>query len=703
MFKRVARILTLLAIGLHIQVAGNAQIKQPVKWYFSAIQANDQEALITFTASIENGWHIYSQYIDEGGPLPTTFNFNASDEYSLLDKVEETSDVVEKFDPNFSMPVTWFENTAVFTQRIKMNRPMSTVKGNIRFMACSDYECLTPQEKDFSVEVKMRRTENEKEEKAKGEATQKYLQKEQIEPPDDHIDTTQVKTGIVPSNELPNKITDTGEPVDESSIWAIFISGFLGGLAAILMPCIFPMIPFTVGLFSKRGTFSDGSVLISVFFGLSIIIIYVSLGLIITAIFGSDALNNISTNGVFNFLFFLLLIVFAASFLGAFDITLPHSWTNKVDALADRSGGLSVFFMATTLALVSFSCTGPIIGTLLVQAASEGNYFSPAIGMIGFSLALAMPFTLFSMFPKWLRALPKSGGWLNSVKVVLGFLELALALKFLSNVDLAYHWQWLDREVFLVLWIIIFGLLGFYLLGKIKLAHDTELDYVSPPRLFLAIVSLAFTLYMIPGLWGAPLKVIAAFLPPQQTQDFDLYSTSLIPAFLANEKHNASLDIEVKKYSDLFEAPHGLKAFFDFDEGIAYARKANKPVLLDFTGHACVNCRKMETTVWSDPGVLNLLRNNYVVIQLYVDDKTQLPEHEQITSAFSGKKIKTIGNKWSDFQAVSFNTNSQPYYVLLSSDGKQLASPQGADYDPIRFQDFLEKGIKAFEDTRQIY
>jgi thiol:disulfide interchange protein len=421
----------------------------------------------------------------------------------------------------------------------------------------------------------------------------------------------------------------------------------------------------------------------------------VALGLLITVIFGADALNDLSTNGLFNFFFFLMLLVFGASFLGAFEIMLPTSWANKMDEKADEGGLLGIFFMAATLSLVSFSCTGPIIGTLLVQAASMGQLLGPAVGMFGFALALAMPFTLFSLFPGWLSSLPKSGGWLNSVKVTLGFLELALALKFLSNVDLAYHWEWFDREVFLGLWIVIFGLMSFYLLGKLRFSHDSEVPFITLPRLFLAIITLAFTLYLVPGLWGAPLKAVSAFLPPQDTQDFDLYT----PSLLGGNNSSAATpmaDATPHKYAELFHAPLGLPAFFDYDEGMAYAQKMGKPVLIDFTGHACVNCRKMEANVWPDKQVLPLIRDKYVLIQLYVDDKTELPAAEQHVSTYSGKNIKTIGNKWSDMQASRYGANSQPYYVLLGRGGKQLAPAQGANYEPANFASFLNSGLQAY-------
>lgn len=471
---------------------------------------------------------------------------------------------------------------------------------------------------------------------------------------------------------------------------AIFIAGLLGGFAAVLMPCIFPMLPMTVSFFTKSSK-GKGAVGKAAVYGLSIIGLYVSLGLIITVVFGADALNDLATNGIFNFFFFLLLVVFAASFFGAFEIALPSSWVNKVGSKSGGKGLGGIFFMAATLALVSFSCTGPIIGTLLAQTATTGALMAPAVGMFGFSLALALPFTLFAMFPSWMNSLPKSGSWLNSVKVTLGFLELAFALKFLSNVDLAYHWKWFDREIFLALWIVIFGLLGLYLLGKIRFSHDSPLTHLSIPRFFLAIICFSFTMYLVPGLWGAPLKSVSAFLPPMSTQDFDLSSG------VSHEKQPESNT--TRKYADLFEAPKGFQPFFDYEEGIAYAQHAGKPVMIDFTGHACVNCRKMEANVWPDAAVNKLINDDYVLIQLYVDDKTSLPDGEQYTTQ-EGRRIKTIGNKWSNLQTSEFKANSQPFYVLLDPKTKQLLTPpQGADYDVDSYKEFLEKGLNAYNTT----
>jgi thiol:disulfide interchange protein len=484
----------------------------------------------------------------------------------------------------------------------------------------------------------------------------------------------------------------------KKTLWSIFLAGFVGGFAALLMPCIFPMLPLTVSFFTK-GADKGKAFSKAALYGFFIILIYVFLGLLVTILFGADALNSLSTNGIFNFFFFLLLVVFAASFFGAFEITLPSSWTNKMDANSDKGGIAGLFFMAGTLALVSFSCTGPIIGTLLVQAATTGALLGPAVGMFGFSLALAIPFALFALFPSAMSKLPKSGGWLNSVKIVLGFLELAFALKFLSNVDLAYHWEWFDRELFLALWIIIFGMMGIYLLGKLKFAHDSPLNYISVPRLFLSTIILAFTVYLIPGLWGAPLKSVSAFLPPLETQDFDLYTSNLVGGANAAPKSSTS----PHKYADKFHSPLKLDAYFDYQEGINEAKRLNKPVLIDFTGHACVNCRKMEANVWPDKEIYRLISQEYVLIQLYVDDKSTLADEDKVTTP-EGKILSTIGKKWSDLQARKFQSNSQPFYVLLDPvNESMLVAPQGADYEIENYKKFLENGLSAYRSRHPVF
>jgi len=491
------------------------------------------------------------------------------------------------------------------------------------------------------------------------------------------------------------------------TLWQIFIEGFLGGFAAVIMPCIYPLLPLTVSFFTKKSGSRAKGVGQSLLYGLSIIIIYVGLGVIISAVFGSDALNSLATNGIFNIFFFLLLVVFGISFLGAFEITLPSSLGNKLDANADKGGVAGIFFMAATLVVVSFSCTGPIIGTLLVEAASKGDRLGPAIGMLGFSAALALPFTAFALFPSALKSLPKSGGWLNTVKVVLGFLEIGFALKFLSNVDLAYHWNWFDREVFLSLWIALGFLLGLYLLGKIRFSHDSDTDHVSIPRFFFSVIVFAFVVYMVPGLWGAPLKSISAFLPPMATQDFDL---SQIPGGTSSNSAPAKQSTLVKKYEANYTRikTRGLDAWYDYEQALQVSKDLHKPIMIDFTGFNCVNCRKMEADVWTDPRVFNHLKNDFILLQLVVDDKAALEPAEQFTSTYSGKKISNLGGKWSDLEASRFNANSQPFYVLLDSDGNMLTdkngktiAPSPADYDVDSYLKFLESGITAYQSTQQ--
>ncbi|HEY9194662.1 MAG TPA: cytochrome c biogenesis protein CcdA [Mucilaginibacter sp.] len=489
------------------------------------------------------------------------------------------------------------------------------------------------------------------------------------------------------------------------TLWQIFIEGLIGGFTAIIMPCIYPLLPLTVSFFTKKSGSKGKAIMQSLIYGISIIVIYVTLGLLISIIFGSSALNELATNGVFNIFFFLLLIVFGVSFLGAFEITLPSSLANKLDENADKGGLAGIFFMASTLVVVSFSCTGPIIGTLLVDAAAKGDRLGPAMGMFGFSLALALPFTVFALFPSALKSLPKSGGWLNSVKVVLGFLELAFALKFLSNVDLAYHWNWFDREIFLSLWIAIGLLIGLYLIGKIRFSHDSEVAYLSIPRVFLSILVFAFVIYMIPGLWGAPLKSISAFLPPEATQDFNLSS---VPDGSASNSPSAaaSSGIKEKKYAKNYERlkVRGLDSWYDYDQALQVSKELHKPILIDFTGFACVNCRKMEANVWSDPEVFKRLKNDFVLLQLVVDDKAVLDPKDQTVSTYSGKKIISIGDKWSDLEAKRFNSNSQPLYVMLDSDGNVLTdksgveiAPSPADYDIASYLKFLDSGIAAYK------
>jgi thiol:disulfide interchange protein len=624
-----------------------AKIEEPVEWKFEALQIDESNYELIFTAQIEKGWHIYSQKLPEGdGPVPTSFLFESNSDVVLVDVVSESEEVIEKYDPNFDMELRYFENVAVFKQKITVIASQTVLSGAITFMSCDEEKCLPPEDVEFKFEL-----------------------------------TGKAQTGVI------SKKKDSSK-----SLVGIFIAGFLGGLLALLTPCVFPMIPLTVSFFTKQSKSRAKGLMNALLYGLSIIAIYVTLAFSVTVIFGADAMNSFSTNVWVNLAFFILFVVFAISFFGAFEITLPNSWINKADSASDKGGLIGIFFMAFTLSLVSFSCTGPIIGTLLVEAANLGGVSGPIAGMFGFSFALALPFGLFAAFPGWLNSLPQSGGWLNSVKVVLGFLELALALKFLSNADLVVQTGLLQREVFIAIWIAIFLMLTMYLLGVFKLSHDSESSKISVGRLLFAIVSLMFTIYLIPGMWGAPLKIISGFPPPM------FYSESPNGVGGSSTMISSSGGQDIPKGADPDHCPHNLNCFHDYETGMAYAKQVGKPVLLDFTGWACVNCRKMEEQVWSDPRVLTILRNDVVLISLYVDEKTALPLEEQIevTIGTKTKKLKTIGNKWSYFQANKYNTNSQPYYVLLDHNENQLL--EAAAYDPNVdiFLNWLETGKKRF-------
>ncbi|MCO4293023.1 thioredoxin family protein [Solitalea sp. MAHUQ-68] len=683
-----------------------AQIENPVTWQFSSKTLKGDEAVLVLTAKIDGNWHTYSQFIAGDGPVPTSFKFKPSNDYELVGKVVEKTPPHKGFDPTFGIEIAYFENQAVFEQKIKLKVPAAKVSGTLEYMVCNDKQCLPPEEVEFSISVKgnpktasaeTNTTQKPASEVAAAAATTAVSNTDTVKTVTAEaataIDTTNIAKTDTASAATPIAGLDSNNgEVKSASTWGIFIEGFLFGFIALLMPCIFPMIPLTVSFFTKRSSSRAVGIRKAITFGLAIIGIYVVFGLGITITLGEDALNQLASNAIANLIFFVVLVVFAASFFGAFEITLPSSWATKADENADKGGLIGIFFMALALALASFSCTGPLIGNLLVEAARKGQYLGPAMGMLGFSTALAIPFTLFAIFPSWLQSLPKSGGWLNSVKVVLGFVELAFALKFLSNVDLAYHWGILDREVFLVLWIVIFTMLGFYLLGKLKFSHDSDLSYISVPRLFLALFSFAFAIYMIPGLWGAPLKSISAFAPPIGTQDFTLVTGS--------EGNSAPAEHHAKKYAGIFHAPHGIDAFFDYDEALAYAKKTGKPLFVDFTGHSCVNCRKMEANVWSNPEVLQRLKGDYVLVSLYVDDRTELPENEQFVSKSTGKTIKTVGKKWADLQASSYNTNSQPYYVLVDNDGKPLVAPQAYNPDIPNYIKFLDSGKEAFQNQK---
>ena len=683
--------LTYICLLAFIALVTQAQILTPVKWKIKLDDKNGAvEKEILFTATADKGWHLYDMNLPEGGPISTSFTFETLKGAKLVGQPTSSVTPTTVFDEQFQMNLRWYAGCVTFTQKLKVTDAAKfKAEGAVEFMACNDETCLPPDQIDFAFDKKdvhlsgAPATDTPAEEATEGDtpATEEVSASTPTETTSVPVAQPEVSTPQVAPGQL-TEAPDLWKPVvvelkafgdttlssTDTSWLFIFFAGFAGGLIALLTPCVWPMIPMTVSFFLKRTKDRKKAIRDAVTYGLSIIVIYLVMGLLITGIFGASALNDLSTNAIFNIIFFLLLVLFAVSFLGAFELVLPASWTSKLDSKADSTTGvLSIFFMSFTLVLVSFSCTGPIIGTLLVQAASMGTAVGPAIGMFGFALALSIPFSLFAIFPNMLQSMPKSGGWLNSVKVVLGFLELALALKFLSVADLAYGWRLLDREVFIVLWIVIFALLGCYLLGKIKFSHDSELKYVSVPRLFMAIISFAFAIYMIPGLWGAPLKAISAFAPPLYTQDFNLYK---------NEVH---------------------AAFDDYETGMAYAKKVNKPVMIDFSGFGCVNCRKMEASVWTDPTVKQTLENDYVLITLIVDDKTKLAKPIEIQENGKTRKLKTIGDKWSYLQRSKFGANAQPFYILLDHEGQPLGPSYAFNEDVKQYMQFLNSGLSRFK------
>lgn len=647
--------------------AAYAQIQEPVKFKTELKNVSATEVEIVFTASIEQGWHVYSTDLGDGGPISATFNTDKLTGAQLDGKLRPVGKEIASFDKLFEMDVRYFEHTAQFVQKLKLTGGDYQVTGYLEYGACNDENCLPPTQVEFSFSGKAEGT-------SASVQTETPAEKADMAAAPAVIGSADGPTSVVVSdndlwspviNEL-NALGETTSQEDMSWLY-IFITGFVGGLLALFTPCVWPIIPMTVSFFLKRSKDKKKGIRDAWTYGASIVVIYVTLGLAITAIFGANALNALSTNAIFNIFFCLMLVVFAASFFGAFEITLPSKWSNAVDSKAEATTGLlSIFLMAFTLSLVSFSCTGPIIGFLLVQVSTTGNVIAPAVGMLGFAIALALPFTLFALFPSWLKSMPKSGGWMNVIKVTLGFLELAFALKFLSVADLAYGWRILDRETFLALWIVLFALLGFYLLGKIKFPHDDDDTKVSVPRFFLALASLAFAVYMVPGLWGAPLKAVSAFAPPMQTQDFNLYN---------NEVH---------------------AKFDDYDVGMKYAREHGKPVMLDFTGYGCVNCRKMELAVWTDMKVADLINNDYVLITLYVDNKTRLPEPVKVMENGTERTLRTVGDKWSYLQRVKFGANAQPFYVLIDNEGKPLNKSYSYDEDIGKYVDFLQTGLNNY-------
>lgn len=659
-----------------------AQIQEPVQFKAELKTISDTEAQIVFTGKIDAGWHVYSTDLPSGGPISATFNAEKIEGAELMGKLIPQGKEIENFDKVFEMKLRYFEHTATFIQKLKITGATYRIEGYMEFGACNDENCLPPTEVPFSFSGKgttkapaaTAKSENIEKEKTETPETPAANVTTETTAVIDSVataaltgDNVSVEKYWTPVIKELNAYGETTSQQDRSWIY-IFFTGLIGGLLALFTPCVWPIIPMTVSFFLKRSKDKKKGIRDAWTYGASIVVIYVLLGLAITLIFGASALNALSTNAVFNIFFCLMLIVFAASFFGAFELTLPAKWSSAVDSKAEQTSGLlSIFLMAFTLSLVSFSCTGPIIGFLLVEVSTTGSVVAPAIGMFGFAVALALPFTLFAMFPSWLKSMPKSGGWMNVIKVVLGFLELAFALKFLSVADLAYGWGILDRETFLALWIVIFALLGFYLLGKIKFPHDDDDNTVSVSRFFMALISLAFAVYMVPGLWGAPLKAVSAFAPPMNTQDFNLYN---------NEVH---------------------AKFDDYDAGMEYAKRNGKPVMLDFTGYGCVNCRKMEAAVWTNPKVSKLMTEDYVLITLFVDNKTPLPEHIKVMENGKERTLRTVGDKWSYLQRSKFGANAQPFYVLLNNEGKPLNKSYSYDEDVDKYVEFLETGLQNYK------
>ena len=645
-------------LTLFFAITSFSQILDPVKWKAKVEKISDEQFKLVFEAEIEDEWHIYSQFTPEGGALPMVLHFYHQEGNYALDGKTIESETKTEYSSVFMVDEVYFEKYASFTQIIKRTNPnFSKVEVELEYQACK--EACIQLYNYFEIDLNT--------------LSVKEVAGFETAPA---TDTSVSTTSPTPST----------EPKESRGLLALFIITFFSGFAALLTPCVFPMIPMTVSFFTKQSKDRAKGIKNAIFYGVSIIVIYVGLGTIITALFGADALNELSTSLTFNIVFFVLLLVFAASFLGAFELVLPNSWANKIDRQADRGGLVGIFFMALALAIVSFSCTGPIVGTILVEAASKGG-LAPIIGMLGFSSALALPFMLFALFPGWLNSLPRSGGWLNTVKVSLGFLELAFAFKFLSNADLVMQWHFLERETFLAIWIAVFLAWGMYLLGKIRLPHDGPQDFISVGRLFMALVVLSFTFYLVPGLWGAPLKIISGFPPPLK------YSES--PYGVGNSSGNGGSASEQVLPKGAYLGPHDIVAFKNYEDGLAYAKEINKPILLDFTGYACVNCRKMEDYVWSDPSILSILKNEVVLISLYVDDKKPLPESEQYTSPVTQKRIKSIGNKWSDFQITRYKANAQPYYLILTTEEKQIGEAEAYNPNVESYRDWLRKNIDA--------
>ncbi|MFD1187738.1 protein-disulfide reductase DsbD family protein [Pontibacter rugosus] len=722
--KNTLRQLSIMWLLFLFSFVVQAQVLKPATWSYDVSKkqvATGEEVELIFNVKIDKDWYLYSSDFDPDlGPMVTEFKFQKHPSYELIGKIVPVKPK-KKYDDIWEGEYTYFTGTAQFRQKIRVLKPDLLVKGTYEYQVCTDVDgrCI-PFDDDFSFTTKQinvtaaaaptgtpatKTTETE----ARPAATEQ-LKTEPVEAQDADTATaavvvtdtaavamaspaTSTATAVAPTTSIAPEAENNGD----DGLLAFMLVAFGAGLMALLTPCVFPMVPMTVSFFTSSGGSRAQGVVKAFVYGLSIIAIYTIIGTVVAKLFGADGANFISTHWLPNVLFFLVFLLFAMSFFGMFEITLPSSWLTKVDAQADKGGWIGVFFMAFTLVLVSFSCTGPIVGSILVASAG-GETIRPIVGMFAFSLAFALPFTIFAIFPSLLSGLPKSGGWLNAVKVVLGFIELALALKFLSVADQVYHWGILDRDVYLALWIVIFTLMGFYLLGKLKFSHDSDLRFISVPRLFLAIATFAFVVYLVPGLFGAPLKALAGYLPPQSTHDFDL--NSIIRRSGGGGRAVANQLCEPPKYADKFELPHGLQGYFDLEQAKECAAAQGKPIFIDFTGHGCVNCREMEANVWSDPAVLQRLQENYVVLALYVDDKSALPESEQYISAYDGKEKATIGKKYADYQITKFNVNAQPYYVLMDAQENVLVKPTAYDLSVENFVDFLDAGVAAYKATQ---
>ena len=676
---------------LFVAILCNAQMANPVKFTVQLKTNGTAEAEIVFSGKIESGWHVYSTNLGGDGPTEAAVHFDKKDGIELVGKLTPRGHEISKMDDMFGMVLRYFENSAQFVQKIKFTKPEHDIKCYLEYGACNDESCMPPSTAEFAHKGKSPAVDAAAAKDAAKADAKTEAKDANVADVADPTTTAEAVTDTVATDTaavaavanmdkselqklwtpVVKQLEKFDKPINNSLLY-IFFAGLLGGLLALFTPCVWPIIPMTVSFFLKRNKERRKAIREAITYGVSIVVIYVALGLIVSLLFGASALNALSTNAIFNILFCLLLVVFAASFFGAFEITLPSSWSNKIDQKSDETSGfISIFLMAFTLSLVSFSCTGPIIGFLLVAVSSSGDIVAPTIGMLGFAVALAVPFALFAMFPTLLKSAPKSGGWMNVLKVVLGFIELAFALKFLSVADLAYGWHILDREAFLALWIIIFGLLGLYLLGMFNFPHDDEGRRTNVPQFFLALLSLSFAMYMVPGLWGAPLKAVSAFAPPMNTQDFNLYKNEVHPRFK------------------------------DYEAGMAAARLEGKPVMVDFTGFGCVNCRKMEAAVWTDAKVADLLNQKYVLISLYVDDKTPLPQQMEVTDTDGSKRtLRTVGDKWSYLQRHKFGSNTQPMYILLDNDGMPLTGSRSYDENISEYIDFLNAGLEKYGESK---